>query len=79
MSKENAKRFIQFVLKECGEFSQEDMEAAVKEMHGESELTDEELNAVSGGIVKGNDGIIIKNDGIPIKDSGMLHSDGKIL
>ena len=66
MSKENAKKFLQFMLKECGEFSDEEMQSALKEMHGNAELTDKELDAISGGIIKENEGIIIK-DGKPIR------------
>lgn len=66
MSKENAKKFLQFMLTECGEFSHEEMQAALKEMHGNSELTDKELEAISGGILRENEGIIIK-DGKPIR------------
>lgn len=51
MSKENAKKFVRFMLRECGEFSKEDMEAALKDMKdgAGSELSDEELKAISGG------------------------------
>ena len=79
MSKENAKKFLRFMAKECGEFSQEDMDAAMKEMQQNSELSEDELNAISGGLQGENDGRCFGNRPIRMSNDGILKNDGKVI
>ena len=62
MSKENAKKLIKFMLRECGEFSQEDMASALKDMQSgaDPEFSEADLEKMTGGRM-------LKGDGLPLE------------
>ncbi len=57
MSVENARKFIQFMAKECGKFTQDQFKQALSDLQQgtENELSAEELNTVTGGASRWSD------------------------
>ncbi len=80
MSVENAKKFVRFMVNECGEFDQDDFVQAMKELKAgaETELSAEEIDSVAGGgqedALKGlrMDGLRMDKSGLPVMNSGVL-------